>query len=444
LGQYGTVQYYWADGSQFRNMRTDVATANFRSAIGYWAAAMQDMGLWHELDQQVHYVLAVCYALVGRCKSLQDVYRDAYLAPGTVQVDATSLPDDVRQRIQEVVHSRDRSQVQRELDAALGRFEPPARVMPLLQTACRRWVGRGVSLLRQQGNDGVEQFVREVDYWLAKCRKKGGHVWVRHFLNLFAYECKAAFYTCYCNAWIGLIPWLRENRGLDLLSERFLRFWHTQNQPIEIPHGQTPGGILYPTSQGMLVAEADGKGQYVSHFLHVRTEQIGPTHVRDLFSGQVLSLHPLSAFVMKDRALCAIAGRFFASDAYDLALGRGLATLCSAYWDLVGAILAAAHMYRQALDQQAQRRGSRQRAGAEKIASVTTSAVSEGFLLEEFAKSRKLLCPSCGGALRCRGYHPVKPGEEGCVVDYACGACGRDVPRTLGFADLKDGLRPEV
>jgi hypothetical protein len=101
LGDYGTVQYYWMDSSQFRNIRTEASPANFRSVVGFWAAAMHEIGLHHDLDQQVHYVLAVCYALLGRCKSLQKVYRDAYLAPDSVRVDCPSLPEAVRQRMQE-------------------------------------------------------------------------------------------------------------------------------------------------------------------------------------------------------------------------------------------------------------------------------------------------------------------------------------------------------
>ncbi len=78
------------------------------------------------------------------------------------------------------------------------------------------------------------------------------------FVNLFSYECKVSFFTCYANAWVDLIPWLRKHRGLDKVSERFLRFWHNQN----------------PSTGG-----ADG---------------------RDAFNGQVLALHPLSGFFMKD------------------------------------------------------------------------------------------------------------------------------------------------
>jgi hypothetical protein len=401
---------------------------------------MHEMGLQHDLDQQVHYVLAVCYALLGRCKSLQNIFRDAYLAPGSVRVGAASLPDDVRQRIQAVVRSRDRFQVQQELDATLGRFEPPAKVLPLLQEACRHWVGKGVTLLRRQGNDGLVQFLQEVDYWLKKYRKRSVR-WVRHFLNLFAYECKAAFCTCYANAWAGLIPWLRENRGLDPLSERFLRFWHNQNQPVEIPHGQTPGGILYPTHRGMLVAEADANGRLAPHFLSLQTEQIGPTHVRDVFSGQVLSLHPTSSIFMRDAALCAVAGRFFASPAYDLVLGRGQAALCGPYWDLVGALLSTAHLYRQALDDQGRRRGARQRPGsAAEAAAVAAVNQSDAGLLEDFAAARGLRCPGCKGRLALRKYAPASEGADHFDADFQCPACAAPARHAIQRAELEGWL----
>src|SRR5262249_28247822 len=140
--------------------------------------------------------------------------------------------------------------------------------------------------------------------------------------DLFSYECKVSFYRCFANVWVDLIPWLRENRDLDEVSERFLRVWHMQNQPIEQPDGRV---------------------------------------IPDVFGGQVLSLHPLSGFFMKDPALCTIAGRFFLSDAYERAMVQGRAEDCAEYWEFVGAILTAAGLYRQALDRQAERRGVRQR-----------------------------------------------------------------------------------
>jgi hypothetical protein len=339
-----------------------------------------------------------------------------------------------------VVRSRDRFRVQQELDAVLGRFEPPVEVMPRLQEACRHWGGEGVCRLRQHGEDGLQQFLRDLQYCLARYRKRSGR-WLRHFLNLFAYECIVAFYTCYANAWVGLIPWLRENRGLHFLSEHFLRFWHNQNQPVEIPHDQMPAGIRYPSRQGVQVAEVDGTAGRTSPRLSPQIEQLSPSHVRDVFSGHLLSLHPLSCFFMKDAALCAIAGRFFASAEYDLALERGHAALCGPYWDLVGAILSAAHLYRQALDRQSQTRRSHQRGGAEEAARSEAIGASHALLLEDFAAVNKLRCPACGGPLQLLRYHPVGPGGENFPAEYACRSCSRNVPLTIDRSDLEGWLR---
>jgi hypothetical protein len=75
--------------------------------------------------------------------------------------------------------------------------------------------------------------------WLKKLRKRGGQDRTRLFINMFSYECKVSFYLCYACAWLGLIPWLVANQGLDPMTERFLRFWHYQNQPTEDPSAPT-------------------------------------------------------------------------------------------------------------------------------------------------------------------------------------------------------------
>ena len=321
LGDSVTVQYYWLDSRMFRQITQDASADNFQNCVGHWAASLRSMGIGDDLDQQIHYVMALCYPLVSNRKSLQDVYRDAYLAPGRINA-AGPLPKAVRRRVQDIAASQDRLQVQAELDHVLGRFTPPGRVLPLLREAFRHWVGKGVALLRSEGNAGLEQYLEEVDYWLGKYRKRSG-CWVRHFINMFAYEAKVSFYRCFANIWVDLIPWLREHRGLDEASERFLRFWHHQNQPLEIPHGQTLGGIHYPT-HGRATVSAKRRGkQPVSESLTWVTPRIGPPHVQDVFSGQVLSLHPLSAFFMKDPKACAAAGSFLTSGAYEDVMTRG-------------------------------------------------------------------------------------------------------------------------
>ena len=88
------------------------------------ATAMRAANVWVELDQQIHYVTALCYPFVAEAKSLQDVYKDAYLAPGSTNPTADSLPDDARKRMRRVVRERDVALVRPELDHILGRFEP--------------------------------------------------------------------------------------------------------------------------------------------------------------------------------------------------------------------------------------------------------------------------------------------------------------------------------
>jgi hypothetical protein len=436
LGSLATVQYYWMDSSQLRTLSSNASAANYFHCLAHWWASMQARALHHDLEQQIHYVMAQTYPEVCRCKSLQDIYRDAFLNTKPDKERILSLPEEDRQRINEIVHLRDRFRVKAELDAVLGRFRPPDGVLPVLQEAFRRWAGRGVTLWRQQGSEGLKQFLGEVAYWLDKYRKKGGHRWVRHFINLFAYEAKVSFYTCYANAWVDIIPCLQKDHGLDPVSERFLRLWHHQNQAIEIPHGQTAGGIYYPTHVRYDFFLAGADGQVIPKRICLPTERIGPTHIPDVFSGQILSLHPLSGFFMKDSALCAVAGAFFASERYEQILAHGLAE----YWDLVGAILTAARLYRRASDEEARNRGVRRRSQDTTDAADIADNASEAQLLEDFAADQNVTCPDCHHPVRLVHYHPA--GQSDSVrVDYSCSRCARPILATFSALTLMEWLR---
>ena len=136
----------------------------------------------------------------------------------------------------------------------------------------------------------------EIDYWMYKFRKRC-QPRVRAFINFFSYQAKASFYLCYANFWKSLLPWLREHHGLDDLSFRLLSLWHNQNQPIEIPEGRTSGGIWYPTRRGarLLYPREDGTVKINGRIM--RLPRIGPEVIPDVFSGQVLALHPLTWFL---------------------------------------------------------------------------------------------------------------------------------------------------
>jgi hypothetical protein len=443
LGPYGVVQYYWMDGSQFRAIKSEASAANFRNCIGHWAGAMRASGLGDDLDQQINYILAVAYALVSSDKGPQKIYRDSFLGQGRTDPTSTGLSDEDRLRIRRIVASHDRSQVHEELDRVLGRFRPPDKVLPSLQLAFARWVGRGVSLMLRDGNDGLENFLNEIKYWMARLRKKGGHVWCRHFLNMFAYEAKVSFYTCYANTWVDLVPWLKQHRGLDELSERFLRLWHNQNQPIEIPHDHNSSGLYYPTHGRAATLEPGNDGGLVHQSTTWQTKYLGPTHIADVFSGQVLSLHPLSGFFMKDPALCAIAGRFLTSERYDVVMTGGRSENCPEYWELVGAILSAANLYRIALDNQAQQRGICLHGGdlVETLVAGPDEG-SEANLLEDFAAAHGIVCPNCGGPVTSNGYTRASLAGIPGKLHFSCRSCGCEVPAVVDRSAFQDWFFP--
>jgi hypothetical protein len=445
LGEFHTVQYYWMDNSQFRSMNSVAAAANFRNCLGHWGAAMRASGLMEELEQQMHYVTAQCYPLISRNKSLQSIYRDAFLFPGHTEYSNASVPDDIWERVQSIVKAQDSKRVRQELDCTLERFDLPAKALPPLQEALRHWVGKGVTLMRRQGNDGLEKFLAEAQYWLVKYRKKGRHVWVRHFINLFAYECKVSFYRCFANTWIDLIPWLKEHRGLDPLSERFLRFWHNQNQPVEILHGRTAGGVLYPTRCGaVIMGRGDSDGFHRRQF-DWQTEQIGPTHLRDAFNGQVLSLHPISGFIMQDPTMCAIAGEFFAMNDYDEIANNGQLGTRPEYWNLVGVILLAAHQYRIELETQASKRGRRVKTGGKATRAIRRdyTPLAESILWEDYIVGRGIVCQSCGADLKFVESEPSTEGSDLVTVRYRCTDCNQMVEKRVDRADLVSWLRSD-
>jgi hypothetical protein len=400
LGPGLTARYYWMDSSGFRvaRGRRGCDPANFRNCVGHWWAAMRSLGLGDDPDQVRHLLLATSYALISRGNALQRVYRDAHLRPGATDPTGRSLPDPVRDRIRQAVLARDPRPVREVLDELLGWHRPTDDQAALTARVLDGVLGHGVDLVHRRGGDGLHEFLGRVDEWFLVRMKKGGGGLLRPFLRRFAYECKVAFHRCYANAWVDLIPWLQEHRGLDRLSERFLRFWHVQTQPAE-----RPDGTVEP----------------------------------DAFRGHVLALHPLSGFFMKDPALMSVAGRFFGTDAYDRAFARGQAATCGEYWDLVGAVLTAAALYRQALDEQDDRRGVRVRAAGDlgRAAAPAEGRPATG-LIEEFAEHLGLRCPGCHGGLSAAEPDPSDLTPEGLTVALTCRRCGAGSRHVLDPDDL--------
>jgi hypothetical protein len=182
-----------------------------------------------------------------------------------------------------------------------------------------------------------------------------------------------------------------------MVSERFLRVWHMQNQPVELPGGRS---------------------------------------LPDVFGGQVLALHAASGFFMKDPALCAAAGRFFSSDAYERVFVLGQADSCPQYWELVRGIVIAGHLYAQAAREQKKGRGVREQEGGEHVAVVASAeALSHTSMLEDLAVHEHWVCASCCGELRYIGFDHAD-GSDSAELKFSCRNCEAPTRREVCYHEL--------
>jgi hypothetical protein len=438
LGDAGKADYYWMGVKDLRG-GNGAESPNITACLEHSAAIIRATERNYDLNEAVHFVAASCYPLIVGDKSLQDVYRDAFPRPKYVKMVAM-LPEATLSHIDDIVRSGDRMRVQIELDGLHERFTADANLLPRFQEAFRRWIGNGVIRLKSEGRPGLAKFHEELHQKLRQYRKRST-VAVRQFINMFAYECKASFYRCVANAWISLIPWLREHQRLDQLSERFLRFVHNQNQPIEIPHGRTPAGLYYATHRNIVLMETNASGQLTPRAEWVELPHIGPTHF-DTLAGQILSLHPLFSFFIEDADALAKAGRFFTCDGYDHAMIRGRAENCREYWELVGAIMAAAHRYRSALDRQQEDRRVRVLDDKEAENLEAPPPDSGTLNLDALADVLNVMCPDCS----CVGQYVSRDlieesGQRQAVMKFTCPECQRNLqPVPMTEAELREFL----
>jgi hypothetical protein len=440
LGSGGPVQYYYMLLTDIRGNDPTQEISNFRSCIGFWWAAMHESGLENDWEQQRHMVMATCYALINRNKSLQDVYLDALPRPDSVDPDSLSIPQETQERIRDVINRRERAGVKRELDHALATYHPSPEDIVGFAKAFQTWADNGVNAYCHSGEEGVIGWLQAVDYWLYKYRKRCPPR-VRAFVNFFSYQAKVSFYVCYANFWARLIPWLQEHHGLDDLSARLLRLWHNQNQPVEIPEGKTSEGIWYPTRRGarLLYPREDGKVKINGMWIDM--PRIGAEVIPDVFSGQILALHPLTWFLFSDPALCETVGLFLRTWEFDT-VAQGRATQdCVLYWEMIGAILTAAHLYRIAHDEFENRRGVHE-TGGDVVDTVTIDdAPSPQAFMDYYISSRNLRC-QCGSRYTCGTMEPATEEQKSREVPLICRDCGHRDSILVTEAEIQELLVP--
>jgi hypothetical protein len=409
LGNAGHIDYYWMDGRQIRQGQ---GGPNFRPCVDLWWRAVEAAGEARELDNEFNLVLAECYPLVNTARAVQDIYLDAHLHPTAdreyviaeedgirrVRSDRTYLlPEDECQRLRGIARTRDINQIRAELESLFLGELPPQEELPAYQEAARAWLGNGAIALRREGREGLRRYTGEIDEWIRSLRRRGNLDRVRMFLNMFSYECKVAFYTCYCSAWVAILRWLAENREPNTTGERFMRIWHHQN----------------------------------------RASDAGEVH-RDVFCGQVLAIHPLSAVVLSSPEHLAVIGNWLGHRDYETLYASNRFGQCDEYWDFVATILIAAHEYDRSRRRWDERRGQPTRAASDRLPAQARddSVASARVLFEDFAAARGLHCPRCSGPLDYVRYETPPDGSSGVAVSFRCRSCGEQTTVPVERGDV--------
>lgn len=414
LGSAGPILYYWMDSRPFRRR---AGGPNYRACVDSWWADVELAGDTHLLENQLNLVLAECFPLVNTARSLQDVYRDAHLhgtADREVLFDSDdgrpvpsrrtySLPQDETRRLHALAQRRDGALVRSELEGLFLGTLPPLEELPAFQRALQAWAGNGIVALKNGGRDALRRYIHhELPPWITSYRKRGDDDRTRLFLNMFSYQCKVSFYLCYANAWIGLIRSLVDHHQLDPLSERFLRVWHYQNQPVEDP--TAPGG---------------------GH--------------RDVFCGQILALHPLSGIIFSESNHLQAIGRWIGHPDYEVLNQQDRVGACSAYWDMVATILIAAHEYDHSRDQWNATRGARgtgsQGREAERVRNDAPPPV--GLLFEDYVQAHDIVCSRCPAPLVYHHHDPAEEGSSEVRVVYRCRDAGHETTISIREDDLR-------
>ncbi len=171
LGSAGPIQYYYMLLTELRGNDPTQEISNFRSCVGFWWGAMHELRLEKDWEQQRHLVMASCYPLVNRNKSLQDVYLDALPRPDSIDRDVLSVPQEIQERIRDVIDRRDRAGVKQELDQALAICHPSREDLAGFAKAFQTWADKGVNAYRQSGQEGVIAWLPEVELLATQVQK---------------------------------------------------------------------------------------------------------------------------------------------------------------------------------------------------------------------------------------------------------------------------------
>jgi hypothetical protein len=340
---------------------------NYPACVDLWWADMESLGLTqlsgkdvdhqHQVARNIETLgLAILHSHTAKGKPRDRCFEDAHPSANKAGVDRHTLASREAKHLLDLGRSRKVAAIQAEIAATLAGDMPPVEENAIMNTVYRDWVHDMISAYHNGGRTALERFVKSVllrqrNKVTNRGNDKAGSPWPREFFKRVAYEAKVAFHTCYANAWVHLTPWLQTNRNLDVASEQLLRLWHHQ-QPRD-----------------------DG---------------------RDVFWGQVIALHPISAWLMRiTHHRAALSG--YLNSVSMCKPGADIDNVDNpAYWDLVGSILVACHEYAEQLGIERSRRQGASIVepntpidGAEDV----TQPIED--MLDEHLKRQCLCCTEC-------------------------------------------------
>ena len=307
------ITYYWIDQRLLRETNDNPSRNLCRRIVDFWELVQSEYNPSGVHSPSEGLVLARAFSGLSRRKRMHQVFRDASLRRlGRNEVYRTDLPEELRVRVDAAVSQQHSNAVRLEFARILS-WEPSSPVeLRALNLLYDEWIDRAVSLYNTNPDTGIHQFIDEFLITEARARRSSRTAPItRRFLDLVLFESKVCFYECYAVLWQMLIPWLCQNRNLDLVSEQFLRIWHNQNPSLR----------------------------------RRQRENDVTSFETDAFLGHVLSLHPLSGILMNTPELCALAALYFRNAGPEPVIQNNVPPPTE-YWDLVRAILLAGHMYR--------------------------------------------------------------------------------------------------
>lgn len=413
FGQVGKGAYYWMNSSQFRR---GGGGPNFRPCVDLWWSSAEEAGEAALTENRILRVLAECYPLVSTARGMQRVFLDAHLSQGAARdrpygnlahgrragrAELTfTLPEDDAERLQGIASQRNASLVANEVQRLLAGSSLSELEKTAYDDQLDEWSRRGIEAFDRRGQEGLERFKRELAEEMASMRKRGGPMNAA-ICNHFAYECKAAFYTCYTSAWIAIRFQLVDQGEIDELGEHLIRLWHFQQQPPESPDGDWV----------------------------------------DAFCGNVLALHPLSGFMLMSPSHLERIGRWIGHSNYAYFSDNRRLGECEEYWDLVGAVLIAAHEYVCVRSQWEERRTGR-------VATGAIDADSQGIdeqpdaaaALDAFAADNGICCDRCGKAVKFVGREDQASSADAALVDFACPSCGERRRASIDRAEFQSWM----